>query len=78
MESIGTEPRTLADDLLVTTAGHDYVNKITDATNATHDFLEAMGAKVATRTSLLFASDKHVRTTLKKILCGSTPTPQSQ
>ena len=48
MESIGTDPRTLADDLLVTAAGSRHLELITQATNHTHKFLDAMGAKVAT------------------------------
>ena len=54
MESLHTELRTLADDLLVTAAGPDHLAKIVAATDATHEFLTDMGAQVATNDSLLF------------------------
>ena len=49
MESIGTTPRTLADDLLVMADGPDHLDKIVDAANKTHHYLTNMGARVATQ-----------------------------
>ena len=47
---------TLADDLLVTVAGHNHVTRLIRVTEATHEYLVDIGARVATLKSVLFSS----------------------
>ena len=54
-------PRGLADDLLAVAAGKDHVENLIRATEETHRFLELLGARVATKKSILFASSEKAR-----------------
>ena len=66
MTSMGSTPRTLADDLLTTAAGPDHANLTISAVNATHTYLQNMGSRVATTKSVLFASTEDGKKTLSK------------
>ena len=68
MQQHNVIPRTLADDLLITASGKEHVDDLVKANNATHRFLEDMGAKVATHKSVLFASTIGSRKTLRNII----------
>ena len=59
-------PRTLADDLLFISHGHDHLQQTITATDATHDYLRCIGAKVATHKSILFSSCDTARQQLRK------------
>ena len=67
-------PRTLADDLLILAAGDKHVDDIINANNVTHEFLEDMGAAIATNKSVLFSSNVGNRKTLRKVIwrCSQT------
>ena len=66
MTALGAKPRKLADDLLITTAGPDHVNKFTKCTEEMHRFLKLPGAKVAADKSILFSSTEPRRQALRK------------
>ena len=70
MDAHQVDPRTLADDLLITAAGRDCKQRTINATLATHAYLQAMGSKVATTKSILFASDEKTRIALRKHTFG--------
>ena len=58
MEKHNVTPRTLADDLMMTAQGPNHLQGIIAATEATHRFLELLGAKVATNKSVWFDSQE--------------------
>ena len=58
----------LADDVLITVAGHDIYDNFTNALNATRDYLQAMGARVAPDKSFNFASHRIAKTWLQQTL----------
>ena len=66
MESLNTVPRTLADDLLVTAVGPNHLKDIITATDATHNFLNSMGARVATQKSILLTNNYNTRQQLRQ------------
>ena len=63
MEDQGAIPRTLADDLLVITAGANHLRDITAATDDAHTYLTAMGSKVATQKHLVHKQQRHQKHT---------------
>ena len=64
--TLGAKPRTLADDLLITTTGPAHVAALITCTDETHRFLKLLGAKVATDKSILFSSTEPGRKALRK------------
>ena len=51
----------LADDVLISAAGDDMYDNFVKALNATHDFLQEMGARVGPDKSFNFASRRMAR-----------------
>ena len=66
METLNATPRTLANDMLITTQGPHCINQVIATTTATHAYLDTMGAKVATSKSILFSSSQNGKQKLKK------------
>ena len=65
VEEHNVTPRGLADDLLVIAAGVDHVANLIEATEKTHEFPDLIGAKVATKKSILFATSETARKQLR-------------
>ena len=61
MKTMSVMPRVLADDVLLMTRGRNMLALFARALNATHAYLHAMGAKVASTKSYNFASVKTAR-----------------
>ena len=61
MKTMSVLPRVLADDVLLMTRGRSMLAVFARALNATHAYLHAMGAKVASAKSYNFASMKTAR-----------------
>ena len=56
----------LADDVLILARGDNMLGQFAKALNATHDFLQQMGAKVAPNKSYNFASGRKAATWLRE------------
>eukprot|EP00969_Alexandrium_andersonii_P310047 13701570-Alexandrium_andersonii.AAC.1 len=66
VERAGAIPRTLADDLLISTVGPTHWPDLVVACDVAHDFLERAGAKIAHKKSLQFSTAFAVRARMKK------------
>ena len=61
----GATPRVLADDVLIVAKGEDMLKVFARTLNATYEYLQAMGAKIAPNKSYNFASTKSARMWLR-------------
>ena len=61
MKTMSVMPRVLADDVLLIATGRDMLKQFAKALDATHSYLHAMGARVASAKSYNFASVKTAR-----------------
>ena len=56
LKGMDVQPKVLADDVLIIAQGKSMLSRMARALNATHIYLQAMGAKVAPTKSFNFAS----------------------
>ena len=65
MKNMQVQPRTLADDLMLTVVGHKALTLFAAAYSATIAHLQAIGGKLAPGKSLLFSTCEKARSWLK-------------
>ena len=72
MRTTTVKPRDLADDLMMIAAGDKHEDKIKAVVEGAYDYMQDMGAKVATQKSILFSSCPATRRRLRKHVwkCG--------
>ena len=73
MRATDVKPRDFADDLLMVASGPGHGDQIAEAVEMAYEYLQDMGAKVATNKSILFSSCPTTRRKLRSRTwkCGS-------
>ncbi len=68
MREIKVEPRVLADDLMFTAAGKNHANKTIEAMNASKEYFNSIGAKIADKKCFTFSTEAATRKIFKEMI----------